>query len=439
MESLSEFLQREPNYDEIATMRTRNAVKAWDGSPHPHGMLIEGGQGPYLKGKIKREGVVMDVADVVDAHGQILCNAAGYGNPEIEAARALARGTGMDALSGNFNSAILEWAREALLQSLGDWRNRYKLLFTASGTEGNDMARRSAYSLGGGFSHILNLLKGYSGSGFAASAACGNPGWRGKSTPNIPGFQLIDSTREDLDRVLMYGIPKGQSVSAMFEAGRYGVGGFYDIPDDFLRKMAEEVRKRGGGAYPDEVQTGVGRNGKALWNSKVVFDGMEPPEGIVFAKSIGGGHRGAGLFLRDDVAEKADGLTYHTFGSNLEDVAAMGTVIQMAERDNWTANAAARGAQLKKGFEEIVKPRASFGFTTHGESGLMFATELDTPARVNAVLRRAPLDGWVCGKGGVDGRVLRIAPPINVSEAVIAELIEKAAETFASDEVAKAA
>lgn len=439
MESLSDFLQREPDYDEIGAMRERNAVKAWDGSPHPHGMMIESGQGPYLKGKIKRDGEVIDVENVVDAHGQILCNAAGYANPEIEAARALARGTGIDALSGNFNSAILEWAREALLQSLGDWRSRYKLLFVASGTEGNDMARRSAYSLGGGFAHIVNLLKGYSGSGFAASAACGNPGWRGRSTPNIPGFHLVDATREALEQTLMYAIPKGQSVSAMFEAGRFGVGGFHDIPDDFLRAMAEEVRKRKGGAYPDEVQTGVGRNGRALWNSQVVFDGMEPPEGIVFAKSIGGAHRGAGLFLRDDVAAQADGLTYHTFGSNLEDVAAMGTVINMAQRDHWTENAAARGAQLKKGFEETVKPKAAFDFSTHGESGLMFAAALDTPARVNAVLRRAPVDGWVCGKGGVDGRVLRIAPPINVSQAVIRELIEKVAVTFASDEVAKAA
>ncbi|MFH1012387.1 MAG: hypothetical protein V1760_01430, partial [Candidatus Peregrinibacteria bacterium] len=146
------------------------------------------------------------------------------------------------------------------------------------------------------------------------------------------------------------------------------------------------------------------------------------------------------VFLRNDVAAKGtlDGMTYHTFAEELEDLAAMGTVVQMAERDNWTANAAARGQQLQEGFETIVRPKSLIDFSTHGR-GLMFAVLLDTEERVKAVLKQAPLDGWVCGKGGVDNRVLRIAPPINSSEALIDELIKKAADTFASKAVEEAA
>ncbi len=69
----------------------------------------------------------------------------------------------------------------------------------------------------------------------------------------------------------------------------------------------------------------------------------------------------------------------------------------------------------------------------------MFGVQLDSANRVNAVLRQAPLDGWVSGKGGVDGKVLRIAPPINITEKVTQELIEAVAWTFASEEVGKAA
>lgn len=54
---------------------------------------------------------------------------------------------------------------------------------------------------------------------------------------------------------------------------------------------------------------------------------------------------------------------------------------------------------------------------------------------VAAVLKRAPLDGWVCGKGGHDGRILRIAPPINITEQVINDLVEAIGETFKSEEV----
>ena len=54
-----------------------------------------------------------------------------------------------------------------------------------------------------------------------------------------------------------------------------------------LHKLLEKVRTKNGGAYPDEVQTGLGRTGTTFWASERIFEGMEPPEGISIAKGVG--------------------------------------------------------------------------------------------------------------------------------------------------------
>lgn len=434
-ESLDSFLTH-ADRETVIGMRQRNSIPQWD-SAHPHGMMIEKGAGPYLYGSVERGGETI-LVEAIDGHGQILCNSAGYGNEEIEAARQVARVRGVDAIATNFHSSIVEWSREALLNTLPpQWRNFYKLYFVTSGTEANDTLRRLALAQGNGCANFVNLRAGYSGAGYAANAACGNSGWKGNSTPDIAGMHFTDPNLEDLRKILS-DIPSGRNLAAMFEAGNYGVGGFYDIPDDFLRKLIEKARLSAGGAYPDEVQTGLGRTGTNFWASERIFDGMESPEGISLAKGVGANHRGAAIFVREDVAAKAKGLIYNTFAQNAEDLAAMGTVVNMAQRDNWTGNAAARGEQLRQGFEDVVRPVSRIDFSTHGR-GLMFGVKLDTANKVNAVLRRAPLDGWICGKGGVDGKVLRVAPPINVTESVINDLLVAVARTFASGEVEKVA
>ncbi len=220
----------------------------------------------------------------------------------------MARVRGIDAVATNFHNPIVEWSREALLNSLPkEWRDRYKLYFTTSGTEANDTLRRIALAQGNGSANFINLRKGYSGAGMFANAACGNPGWKGNSTPELAGMHFTDPDPEEL-RKLLLDIPSGRNLAAMFEAGNLGVGGFYNIPDDFLREMIQQTRLRGGGVYPDEVQTGVGRTGTKLWASERIFDGIEPPEGISLAMGIGGNHRGAAIFVREDVAAKAKGL-----------------------------------------------------------------------------------------------------------------------------------
>lgn len=443
MESLSDFLDRKPSYDEIRQLHDEHAIKPWD-SPHPHGLLLTEGQGPFLYGEMKDlDGNIKEVDDISDCHGQILCNLLGYGNSEVEDARTVRSG-GFNVVSNNFLHEVVEWARAVIaetLKPLGD----YKLIFTASGTESNDGMRRALNAISGGRADFLNLREGYSGAGVAASAACGQRPWRGSSTLDVAGMRFVSPEIDDFERAI-YDTPQGRPIAYMSEAGNFGVGGFGNIPDAFLRKVAERLwaLNPADGAYTrkgsfgmDEVQTGLGRTGRSFWASETIFKGMPCPDAISMAKGLGSNHHAAVLAVKAEHEPHIDGLTYHTFGQMLEDLAVMGTVVQIVQRDNLTENARKMGERLVTGLE-AKRSSIPIDFRLQGR-GLMQAIVLDTAKRVSAVLRRAPLDGWVPGKGGVAGNILRVAPPINVDEGFIDDVVGKITATLSAPDVEAAA
>lgn len=439
MESLQQFLDREPSYDEVRKLHDEHAIKPWD-SPHPHGLELTEGEGPYLYGRmLDLKGDIVNV-EAADCHGQILCNLLGYGNHEIAGVRRLHRDRGLNVVSNNFLHEVVEWARAVIaetLKPLGD----YKLLFTASGTESNDGIRRALNSISGGRADFLNLREGYSGAGVAASAACGQRPWRGSSTLDVAGMRFVSPEADDFDHAI-YDTPQGRPIAYMSEAGNFGVGGFGNIPDAFLRKVAERLWSLNptDGAYPrkgsigmDEVQTGLGRTGRSFWASETIFKGMQGPDAISMAKGLGSNQHAAVLAVKTEHEPHIDGLTYHTFGQMVEDLAAMGTVVQIVQRDNLTENARQMGERLVAGLE-AKRSSIPIDFRIQGR-GLMQAIVLDTAKRVSAVLRRAPLDGWVPGKGGVAGNILRVAPPINVDEGFIDDVVGKITATLSAPDV----
>lgn len=442
METLKDFLNREPSYDEIRQLHDQHAIKPWD-SPHPHGLLLVGGKGPYLRGEMRGpDGNVRELDDVSDCHGQILCNLLGYRNPEVEDARGLVGldRYGLNVVSNNFLHEVVEWTRAVIaetLKPLGD----YKLLFTASGTESNDAMRRAFNAISGGRADFINLREGYSGAGVAASAACGQRPWRGSSTLDVAGMRFADPNMDDFERAF-YDTPPGRPLAYMSEAGNFGVGGFGEIPDEFLREVARRLWALNppSGGYPrkgsigmDEVQTGLGRTGRSFWAAEAIFQNMPGPDAISMAKGLGSNHHAAVLAVQAEHEPHIDGLTYHTFGQMVEDLAVMGTVVQIVQRDNLTENARRMGERFVEGLG-VQRSKIPIDFKIQGR-GLMQAIVLDTAKRVAAVLRRAPLDGWVPCKGGVAGNILRVAPPINVDGQFIDDVVEKIATTLSAPDV----
>jgi 4-aminobutyrate aminotransferase len=431
MESLNQFLRRDPDYAVIANMRKKNAIPAWD-SPHPHGFRVLSGKGATLFGEVPDAEGKIQVVHVDDAHGQIVCNGFGYGNEEIEEARRLVREKrGLDVVSANMTSDVIEWARAVIAETYGP---DYAIIFVGTGGEANDLACRVGFAKGGGQAELIGLVNGYGGCTALQNALIGQPGWKGPSTLNIPTHHV----GADIGQLttLLKVLPRGRLTILRKESRRNGVGGFELIPDEFTRLARDGMVDF---VIEDEVQSGMGRTGLGLWAFQKVYEGMKgQPDCVVMAKSLGATHRAAAVAVRREHLDALKGsLTYHTFAGMEEDAAAMGTAIQIVQRDNLVENARARGEQFQSELTGKL-PSVNFEVSLDGE-GLMQAVVLPTSAKVAAVLKWAPHDGWICGKGGFQGERLRIAPPLNVDEGFIHGLVEKIADTLHRPEVEAAA
>ena len=100
----------------------------------------------------------------------------------------------------------------------------------------------------------------------------------------------------------------------------------------------------------------------------------------------------------------------------------------MLQRDDLQGNALKRGAQLAEGLRALAS-RHDWIAEVRGK-GLMQAIEACTPGGIEprpdaaAQLMEATRErGLLVGKGGLYGNVIRITPPLSVTEAEMAEAI----------------
>jgi len=167
------------------------------------------------------------------------------------------------------------------------------------------------------------------------------------------------------------------------------------------------------------VQTGFGRTGEHFWgfqNWGVV------PDMVTMAKSIGNGLPLAAVTTRMDVAKTlATRLHLNTFGGNPISCAAGLAVLDVIEEEGLQQNAKERGAQLKRGLSELATRHPIVG-DVRG-MGLMLGVELvsnrgtrePSKAAATEVIEAAKEMGLLLGRGGLDGNVLRIKPPLVIT------------------------
>jgi len=199
-----------------------------------------------------------------------------------------------------------------------------------------------------------------------------------------------------------------------------GVGGTVELPPGFLAPVYEAVRAAGGVCISDEVQTGFGRTGTAFWgfeNHGVV------PDIVTMAKGIGNGAPLACCCTTPDIAASMkQRLHFNTYGGNPVSTAQGLATLKVILDDNIQQHARTVGAYLKDGLLDLQKRHALIG-DVRGQ-GLMLGAELvkdratKAPAtEETAVLHERAKDlGLLVGKGGLYGNVLRIKPPMCLTE-----------------------
>ncbi len=388
----------------------------------------------------------------LDFFGGILTTISGHGVPEITEAIRHQAGQLLHTSTLYLSRPMVELAeRVAELSGLPD----PKVFFTTSGTEANEAAllvatahRRS--------NQVLALRNSYHGRSFGTVAITGNRAWSPTSLSglsvsylqttyrlrspfgHLPDAEFTAACVQDLRDVLAMCV--SGDVACLIAEPIQGVGGFCVPPDGFFGAMKEVLDEHGILFVSDEVQTGWGRTGEHFWGYQA--HGIVP-DVLTFAKGVGNGVALGGLVARAEVMDSLDALSISTFGGNpLASVAALANLDYLTAHD-LQGNARKIGALF---FDRLGRlgERQPLIAEVRGR-GLMVGVELCHPKAGRAGLEPWPeaagelleatrRHGLLIGKGGLRGNVLRIAPPLSITEPEASEgldILEAAIEEVA--------
>lgn len=384
--------------------------------------------------------------EYLDFFAGILTNAIGYDIAEIA-----------DAVRGQLSSGIVHTSTLYLIRQQVELAEKIarlsgipdaKVFFTNSGTEANETAMMLATQYRRS-NQVLALRNSYHGRGFGTIAVTGNRGWSASSLSPVNVSYVHGGNRNrgpfkdfsdadyikacvaDLREVLA--TATAGDVACMIAEPIQGVGGFTTPPDGLFAAFKEVLDETGILLISDEVQTGWGRTGEHFWG--IDAHGVTP-DMMTFAKGLGNGMAIGGLVARGDVMDSLTANSISTFGGNPVSTAAANATLDFLLEHDLQANALKLGNKLMNGLRHIGDENPVIG-DVRGK-GLMIGIELvrpggDTPSSAAAVkmMEETRKRGLLIGKGGLNGNVLRLAPPMTLTEPEADEALQILAESIA--------
>ncbi len=300
-----------------------------------------------------------------------------------------------------------------------------RAFFCNSGAEAVEaaikLARRHAFDRdGSGDRHrIVTAEGGFHGRTLGALAATGTPAYQVGFRPLPGGFAMVPfgdlgAAAAEID---------GRTCAVLVEAIQ-GEAGVIEPPDGYLQGLQSLCRERGALFVLDEVQTGIGRLGRAFGFQHY---GLEP-DVITLAKGLGGGVPVGAVLARSEVASAlVPGTHGTTFGGNPLAAAAVVAVVETVFEAGFLERVGRAGEYLRALLGQL---RAGGLVTDVRGQGLMTAIEItpdapDVAARCleNGLIVNAPRP-----------HTIRLLPPLVVHDpeieravGILAHCLEEAA------------
>jgi 4-aminobutyrate aminotransferase-like enzyme len=401
-------------------------------------LVISEGKGIYVKD--------LDGNSYLDFFGGILTVSLGHANEEVNA-RVIDQVNKLTHISSLYQvESVVSLAENLARITPGDLE---KSFFTASGTEADETAVMMA-QLYTGNDELIVLRHSYSGRSILAQAMTAHSGWRAlpsqvaaikhavspycyrcplKLTYPDCGVACAEDV-EELIKTTTTGAIAGMMVEPI-----QGVGGFITPPEEYFKIVAEIVRHYGGIFISDEIQTGFGRTGKMFGIEQ--YDVQ--PDMMTMAKGIANGLPLGATITTGDIADALVKNSISTFGGNPVSCAAANAVIEIIVRDDLLINCEKLGKVLREGLEKIQKKYPKKIGDVRG-MGLMQALELvvdetkndrtPDPKAVDQLMEETKKRNLLVGRGGLHGNVIRISPPLNVTEEAVHEALQIFDEGF---------
>ncbi|MCK4565044.1 MAG: aspartate aminotransferase family protein [Verrucomicrobia bacterium] len=280
-----------------------------------------------------------------------------------------------------------------------------KCFFCNSGAEANEGLIKLARLWGSdkGKYEIITMRQSFHGRTLATLTATGQEKVQKGFGPLPEGFAYANFN--DLQSV--EDAIATQTAAVLVEALQ-GEGGVVPADPEFLPGLRKLCDEKGILLLCDEVQCGMGRTGK--WFGFQNYDVQ--PDAFSLAKGLGNGFPIGAIVAGEKLAD-----TFHvghhatTFGGTPLACSAALSVIGVVEEEELLANTMMMGAYLVEGLCEISVKHKKWVSGVRG-LGLLLGMVLDVPA--------LPLQKKLQKKGmlalATAGNVLRLLPPLNVSQ-----------------------